>query len=367
MDTSAEFTYALIEAVRKRPILFSDALNFSKRREQYAAAWVEVAKDLGVEEHVASLKDRWRVIRCAHGRYLRVGYRMQVPGIHDKLSFLNPHMDIKPKEPKDIKPEDSLEYAIKLVNYVRQYPYLYDGSNALARPEAWEAVAAKLGGGATAESSMLTWKKIHYYYKFHLQKGYIAKPKGIAPYLAFLRPFIEEPVENIEFSLARELIETVQQYPALYDGTQSGQNVVLWNEVAQRLGNVFSVETYITKWAWMRGKYERHLKTGSKMVPCGIEGHLTFLNAFIAGFAPKRPLPASAEQLVRPVGKAVPATGRRVDRLHVDESDPDAQFLLTFLELMTKMSESQKRQFRIGAVKASRAVLDGVVRRKVVK
>lgn len=49
MDTSAEFTYALIEAVRKRPILFSDALNFSKRREQYAAAWVEVAKDLGVE------------------------------------------------------------------------------------------------------------------------------------------------------------------------------------------------------------------------------------------------------------------------------------------------------------------------------
>lgn len=49
MDTSAEFTYALIEAVRKRPILFSDALNFSKRRPQYAAAWVEVAKDLGVE------------------------------------------------------------------------------------------------------------------------------------------------------------------------------------------------------------------------------------------------------------------------------------------------------------------------------
>lgn len=49
MDTSVEFTYALIEAVRKRPILFSDALNFSKRRPQYAAAWVEVAKDLGLE------------------------------------------------------------------------------------------------------------------------------------------------------------------------------------------------------------------------------------------------------------------------------------------------------------------------------
>lgn len=220
---------------------------------------------------------------------------------------------------------------------------------------------------ATAESCMLTWKKIHYYYKFHLQKGYIAKPKGISPHLAFLRPFIQDPVENMEFSLAKDLIEAVRQYPALYDGTQSGQNVVLWNEVAQRIGNVFSVETYITKWAWLRGKYERHLKTGSKMAPCGIERYLTFLNAFIAGFAPKTPLPASAEQHVQPVGKGVFATGRSVDRLHVDESDPDAQFLLSFLVLMTKMSESQKRQFRIGAVKASRAVLDGMQRRKVFK
>lgn len=357
MDKSDKTTLALVDAVRKHPILYTNEENFKNNPVQYAAAWQEVAKTVCPTASLADVRNRWHKLRISQERFLIAGVRNRTPGIHERMGFLNAYIGHKQEaekktESKAANKEDSLQYAIKLVCFVRQYPALYKKGH--AKDEEWENVAIQFGNGETAEDCRAEWSKLRIGYIYHLKKGTPVWPKGITPYLSFLKPHINtEPAEKSE-EFAVQLIDLVRQYPPLYNGSRPAEQTTVWEQLAQHVGDEVTVPLLIAKWTKLRDKYERHLKTGKAMLPFGLEHHMGFLKRFIL-----QPNEESPEQQVEPSPEPA-ITSTIVKELHCDTKDKDTAFLLSFLEDMAKMTNTQKRLFKLGAVNASLSVLDGL-------
>lgn len=196
-----EVTLAVIDAVEKYPLLYSGESHFNARRADHVQAWNEVAAEVGQGVNATDCKQRWNVLRRNHTKFLRTGRNtIKIPGIHERLSFLNSW--IKSNKDKEAKRSQlrSLAFNIELVKLVEQHPWLYNDQprSTAEDEEAWEQIASIMSDdvSVTSEDMRTQWLSLRRIYVQFMQDSPQDSPQRIESYMHFLIPHLKFPIKT---------------------------------------------------------------------------------------------------------------------------------------------------------------------------
>ncbi|XP_038104210.1 uncharacterized protein LOC119765113 [Culex quinquefasciatus] len=191
LEDRLDYNVTFVNLVRMRPSLYNGTHPQSR-----PTLWEEVAQQLR-EAYPASsasgaeCKRRWEKFRYSYNIFLRKGYRFRPWGIERHFRFLIPYLQYRVPDRVD-----AFRAARQLIDLVRSYPCLYDGSDRHAKTYAWEAVAKGMGEAATPLECLRKWLKLRDGFQRHLRDGKDLHPRGIEEELRFLEPYLstEEPL-----------------------------------------------------------------------------------------------------------------------------------------------------------------------------
>ncbi|KAL1374053.1 hypothetical protein pipiens_018291 [Culex pipiens pipiens] len=203
---SLKYLIKLTGLVREHPCLYN------KRGKQLRASiWEQIATDMEDGTTGTQCQTRWLRLRNRYTNSLRMGTPMTPNGMKQHLEFLNEYVNVQPqilqKPPPPFKESEDDKFLYKLIDVVRDYPILYDGTkfNPAIFETNWQNVAKTLGNGATASDCRYRWRKLRKNFKLHL-KGttFQVKNPALVQRLEFLKPYVmyKRPAEDTHMTEA---------------------------------------------------------------------------------------------------------------------------------------------------------------------